>query len=254
MNHTTRSNRPSSRAPAHPFFQIEAGVYSEPCRDAACALFAPMHYEPGYAYPLVVWLHGSGAGEQQLLRVMPLVSIRNYVAVGPRGTFYNENASEGARGYRWQQTERHIAAAEHRVFEAIELARSKYHVNPGRIFLAGFDSGGTMALRIALAHPQRFRGVVSLGGPLPTGGTPLSGLTEARRLPVFLAAGHRSPAFGPERLCDNLRLLHTAGIFTTPRQYPCGQELSPQMLTDVDRWIIEQITNPRPHPARSDAE
>jgi len=51
-----------------------------------------------------------------------------------------------------------------------------------------------------------------------------------------------------------LRLLHTAGIFVTLRQYPCGQEISPQMLADVDRWIIEQITHPRPSPACSDTE
>ena len=49
------------------------------------ALFVPMHYEPNYAYPLLVWLHGPGDDERQLQRVMPLISLRNYMAVGPRG-------------------------------------------------------------------------------------------------------------------------------------------------------------------------
>ncbi len=254
MDPTSFSNRPVVHKPARPPFQIEAGVYSEPCSDSACALFAPMHYEPGYAYPLIVWLHGPGGAERQLLRVMPLVSMRNYVAAGPRATFREENQAETACIDRWQQTGQHISLAENRVFESIELARSKYHVNAGRIFLAGFDCGGTMALRIALAHPHRFRGVISLGGPLPTGGTPLSSLTEARRVPALLAAGQHSTTFCPELVCGNLRLLHTAGMSITLRQYPCGQELSPQMLADVDRWIIDQITNPRPDRTRSDAE
>ena len=43
-------------------------------------------------------------------------------------------------------------------------------------------------------------------------------------------------------VCDDLRLLHTAGMSITLRLYPCAHELSPQMLSDVDRWIIEQIT------------
>jgi len=43
-----------------------------------------------------------------------------------------------------------------------------------------------------------------------------------------------------------LRLLHSAGMSVTLRVYPGGDELSPQMLADVDRWIIEQITNPQP--------
>ena len=39
-------------------------------------------------------------------------------------------------------------------------------------------------------------------------------------------------------------LFHAAGMSVTLRQYPCAQELSPQILRDVDRWIIEQITAP----------
>ena len=42
------------------------------------ALFMPLHYERNYAYPLVVWLHGSGEHEQHLRFVMPQISLRNY--------------------------------------------------------------------------------------------------------------------------------------------------------------------------------
>jgi phospholipase/carboxylesterase len=61
-------------------------------------------------------------------------------------------------------------------------------------------------------------------------------------LAVFLAAGRHSTVYNEQRVCDDLRLLHTAGMSITLRLYPCGHELSPQMLADVDRWIIEQIT------------
>ncbi len=245
--------KPAATTPASKPFELQSGVYSEASGDTPCALLAPMHYEPGYAYPLIVWLHGSGTEERQLLRVMPLVSMRNYVAVAPRGTFC-EDGDRPARGYQWQQTEQHIVLAEHRVFESMETACSKYHIDERRVFLAGSDSGGTMALRIALAHPYCFRGVISLGGPLPAGRTPFGSLAEARRLPVLVAAGQRSTACPPELLCDSLRLLHTAGMAVTFRQYPGDQTLSPQMLADVDRWMIEQITSPRPDRACSDAD
>ena len=48
-------------------------------------IFTPQHYEPNYAYPLIVWLHGPDDDQRQVNRVMPLVSLRNYTAVGPRG-------------------------------------------------------------------------------------------------------------------------------------------------------------------------
>ena len=45
-----------------------------------------------------------------------------------------------------------------------------------------------------------------------------------------------------KRRSTRLRLFHAAGLSIVLRQYPCGQELTEQMLRDVDRWIIEQIT------------
>src|SRR3954470_13867118 len=53
--------------------------------DLAYATFAPIHYEKRYAYPLLVWLHGDAGSERELRQIMPLVSMRNYVAVAPRG-------------------------------------------------------------------------------------------------------------------------------------------------------------------------
>ena len=119
-------------------------------QDAHC-IFTPLHYERNYAYPLIVWLHGPDDDEQQVTRVMPLVSMRNYVGVGPRGTLAAEDV-EG--GYRWSQTPSHIARAERRVLSAVAAARRWLNIAPTRIYLAGYGCGGTMAFRIALAQPR----------------------------------------------------------------------------------------------------
>src|SRR5262245_59215922 len=73
------------------------------------ALFAPIHYEPGYAYPLVVWLHGAGSNERELWQVMPKVSVRNYVGASARGAVVSR---ETAAGYTWRQTVEDVEAAE----------------------------------------------------------------------------------------------------------------------------------------------
>lgn len=228
---------------AAPAFEIDSGLFSTSAQDTIHTTFAPLHYEPGYAYPLVVWLHGSGNDERQLMRIMPLVSMRNYVAVAPRGMSLKRNAEHRGEAYGWSDADECLPQAEQRIFDSMDAACKKYNISHRRIFLAGFDAGGTMAFRVAMNHPRRFAGVLSLGGAFPTGRKALARLPEIRQLAVFLAAGRHSQLYNETDVCDDLRLLHTAGLSITLRLYPCGHELSPQMLADADRWIIEQITS-----------
>jgi len=220
-------------------FDVDGGSLEHATGQVPHTLFAPLHYEPGYAYPLLIWLHGHDADERHLMRVMPMISMRNYVAIAPRGT-----ATLPTGRFGWEQSEEHVVAAEQRVLDCLQIAEHKLHVASHRVFLGGFDSGGTMAFRVAMDHPRRFAGVLSLGGPFPSGDRPFRNLPDARKLSIFLAAGRDSTSHPPERVCDDLRLFHTAGLSVTLRQYPCGHVLMPQMLSDVDRWIIEQITRP----------
>ncbi len=206
----------------------------------ALSCFGPLHYESGYAYPLVVWLHGTGDSDAQLKRIMPSISMRNYVAIAPRGTeCLRQNGC--AAGYSWRQSISGIMRAETVVTEAIEMARDKFHIHDRRIFLAGFDAGGTMAVRIALRQPELFGGALSLCGPFPTDHQPLQCFNAARGFPIFLGVGRRSEAYADAHVCRDLRLMYMAGLRTTLRQYPCGHEIDGNMLADVDRWIMDQL-------------
>jgi phospholipase/carboxylesterase len=210
------------------------------------AMFAPMDYESNYAYPLIVWLHGPNDDERQLQQIMPLLSMRNYVAVGPRGT----QVRKGRDGYSWGQSPTSVALAEQSVFDSIEAAMGRYHIAPRRIFLAGLEGGGTLAYRIVARSPDRFAGILSIGGSFPEDGQPLARLSDLRRVPLFVAHGRDSQLYPVEKLCDDLRLMHSAGLSITLRQYSCGDELNTQMLHDMDVWMMEivngQASQPRP--------
>ena len=238
-------------------------------------LFSPMHYEPGYAYPLLVWLHGAGNNERQLLKIMPLISMRNFAGVAPRGitlpvepvnkanivlknrsletvpelVLRLDRAQEKAKSknkslkevYDWPQTDEGITLAEQKVFDCISTAVEKCHIARNRVFLAGFGSGGTMAFRLAMQYPNDFGGVISLGGRFPQGNLPLRQWNTIRNLPTMLAIGKESPIYSPEDARSDLRLFHTAGLSVCVRQYDCAQELSLGMLQDVNRWIMERV-------------
>jgi len=221
--------------------QVESGRAVTRTGRSPATLFGPVHYEPNYAYPLVIWLHGDGNTERQLTKIMPLVSLRNYVAVAPRGPFRLPETS-AAGGFLWSERPGDLASAEHCVFEALDEAAAKYHIAAHRVFLAGAAAGGTTALRLALMHADRFAGAASLGGPFPIGQTPLARLAEARNLPLFLAHGRGDEAFDGDALGEQMRLFHAAGMNATLRQYPGDSTLAPQMLSDMNRWLMDIVT------------
>jgi phospholipase/carboxylesterase len=204
---------------------------------ASFATFSPLHYEPKYAYPLIVWLHGAGDSEAQLRRVMPSISLRNYASIAPRG-----GTCAGQQGYSWEQSPNAIERAQQSILDCIAAAEQRFNISAPRIFLAGFGCGGTMAMRVAMSNPERFAAVASLAGGFPHGHTPLFRIDAARDLPVFLAHGRHGVSYDEERVCKDLRLLHAAGISVTLRQYPSADELTTRMLADLDVWLMEIVT------------
>ncbi|TWT86531.1 Esterase PHB depolymerase [Pseudobythopirellula maris] len=204
---------------------------------APVAAFSPTGYEAGYAYPLVVWLHSSGASEEELATVLPHVSCRNHVGVAPRGVA----PSSLGRGYAWRGDRDGYAAAEESVFTAIDSVKNRFHIHNNRVFVAGVGVGGTTAVRLALAHPDRFAGAATFGGPLPTGDRLLRRVNEARELPLLIAASRKSDAYPEGRVCEDLRLLHSAGCRVAVRQYPGDDDLTTAMLSDLDRWIMDHV-------------
>ena len=199
-------------------------------------LFVPLHYEKNYRYPLVVWLHSNGDDPQQVDRIMPSLSLQNFVAVAPSAGIGNRHT-----GYFWDQDPASINYATDAVVQSIDYAMSRTNIAPDRIFIAGYGAAGTMAFRVALTHPDLISGVASLNGPLPEGDAPFGRWGISRNLEIFWAHCRKSSDFDQETLCQQLRLLHVAGFSVTLRQYPGGDQLALPALADLNRWIMEMI-------------
>lgn len=205
--------------------------------------FIPLHYEANYAYPLIVWLHGATGDESEINRVMPHISMRNYVGVSPRGVVKHERCHpNGASTFDWNQDPASIEFAVDNVLHCVESTKSRFNIAPDRIFLAGNDTGGTMALRIAFSMPDLFAGVASIGGTIPMSSAPMAGFLNARSLPVMLMHGRDSVEYSSEELCSDIRLLHSAGMKVNVRQYPCEHEVTTKMLSDLNVWMMNLVT------------
>lgn len=203
-------------------------------------LFGPERYEPRYAYPLIVWLHSCNSYERELEQVMPNLSMQNYVACAPRGT---RACDPCGKYYSWSKSQTGVAIAEELVFESIRTACSEFSIEKNRIFLAGFGGGASMAWRIALQHPNLFAGIISVCGEFPKQHQPLSNLAAARSLSTLWLYGEDSETCGVDHVCEALPILHAAKLSVNIRQYPCGDELLSNMLTDMNCWMMQKVTN-----------
>jgi phospholipase/carboxylesterase len=203
--------------------------------------FLPTGYEPNYPYPLLVFFHGHGGCEEQILRLAPRLSRRNFICIGLRGPQPLGARSDGRPGFGWGPDRCPDAVVEDYVFRAVEQTRRHYHVHSERIYLAGFREGATLAYRLGLLFPERFAGIVSLNGAMPRRGGPLLRLPEVRRLRVLIGHGIANSVVPLSLARGDFRLFYAAGLPVRMHTYPSNHRIHPHMLRDIDRWVQHSI-------------
>jgi phospholipase/carboxylesterase len=203
--------------------------------------FLPVGYEPNYPYPLLVFFHGQGGDEEQVSRFAPHLSRRNYLCISLRGPERVGPRGEGRPGYSWGQDGSLDGPIEDYVLRAVEQTRRCYHVHSERVYLAGFCEGATLAYRMGLSNPEKFAGVISLNGTMPKRGCPLLRFTEVRPLKVFIGHGLANAVVPLPLARQDARLLYTAGINVDFRSYATTHRIHPDMLRDVNRWVMGHV-------------
>jgi len=221
-------------------FRPEEGYYDsevQATKPLPIRTFAPFGYEPRYPYPLIVFLHGNGGNEQQILRLAPKVSRRNYVSIGLRGPVCLGPNPKGALGFSWGDAS-HYDMIEEYLLEAIQQTRLHYHIHSERIYLAGFAEGATLAYRMGLQYPDKINGVIALNGHMPREDRPLLRLPETRSLRVLIGHGIANSVVPTSMVRDDYRLLYAAGMDVEMKNYATNNRLHKDMLRDMNRWII----------------
>jgi phospholipase/carboxylesterase len=233
-NTTRRPDRPAgfttARLPAHP--------------DRPVRLFLPDDYQPKYAYPLVVMLHGDGADEDAAARLAPRLSRRNYIAACPRGPVALGPSPTGRPAFAWDAGDARLARY---VLGVLNHARREYNVHAGRVYLLGVGEGASVAYRVGLTLRDRVAGVVALNGSPGT-----CRVQAARGLRVFVGHGASNPLVPVAAARKAARTLAAAGADVRFQAYPTTHHVHGDMLRDVNRWLIERVnSDPDTDPVRN---
>src|SRR5947207_6933353 len=118
---TTRHSMPQTNLywrtirPAEGFYSSEV----QSPRRLPVRTFLPTGYEPNYPYPLLVFLHGHGGSEEQVMRLAPRVSRRNFIAIALRGPEPLGNRPNARPSFGWGPAGDGDAGPEDYAFHAI---------------------------------------------------------------------------------------------------------------------------------------
>src|SRR3974377_392166 len=85
--------------------------------------FLPTGHDTRYASPLCVFCRNPGGNQEQILRLAPRLSRRNYICIGLRGPEPVGIRDDGRQGFTWGADGECDAHLEDYVFRAIEQTR-----------------------------------------------------------------------------------------------------------------------------------
>lgn len=193
--------------------------------------------------PLVIFLHGYGADEQDLFSLVDelpqgytYLSVRAPTATGQGG--YQWFASQ-AKATEYDGVAADVAASEQRIVEFVAAAVRKYHTQPHKVTLIGFSQGAIMNYQIALNHPHSVGAVAVLSGKLlPPLRVRLHASDDYRALRWFIGHGTADPVLPVAGATQAEEALRGIGISAQFHTYPgLRHSISEAEIADLRQWL-----------------
>ncbi len=203
---------------------LEESVATDNAAHDVEEVYVPEHYEPNYAYPLIVWLSPPSAPRGKLRRIMRMISKRNYFGVSVPITDPD--------------------LVEEQLVETFRRLRRRYHLHTERVYLLGFGELGTQALATGLSQPACFAGIAAISARWPETPRLLARYHELRGRHVLLGIEETDRTSVVSDVLYMQQLLWSAGMHVTAWAATSGNEPERGLLREVDRWIMQTIEQP----------
>jgi len=187
------------------------------------SVFLPETFNPDTQYPLIVFLHGSGMDERQLMSGLASVfGTLGYPIIAPKA----RGLSSGYEGDSGED-----------VFECVEHFISLYpNIRRDRIFLMGFSMGGTGTWRLGILRPDYFRGLVIISGAVKP--DILDQIDRLREQKIYIIHGAQDlsvPIDGTRQAVEELKAMQANVVYIELPEAGHGGNL--ESLLEIVPWI-----------------
>lgn len=192
-----------------------------PEEKSTCLAYVPESYNPQMPHGLIVVLSAPGPVDREKFesRWKALASERQFIALAPMS----------ANPDKWQATETDF------IRKTLDDVISQYNIDPTRIAVYGYQSGGSMAYLVGFEHADRVRAIVAIDAvPPPTSRPPDA--DPIRPLAFVIGQAEKSP------VAPVLKTLLTAleAMKFPVTKLPLGEkarDLNDEERSQLTRWL-----------------
>ncbi len=173
------------------------------------AVYVPPSYDGSRPAPLVIFLHGRTASENDVIAsptVRAAADATHAIVVAPY-----------ARG-----DSQYVDPASADVYAALEMATKSFNIDKKSIYLAGHSMGGYGVFVVGPRHPEAWSGVMAVSGGMVTE-TANDALKGFVHLPLYLVVGSEDQIVPKGYTKRNADVLTGGGIETHYYEQPGGR-------------------------------
>jgi phospholipase/carboxylesterase len=202
----------------------------------------------------IIWLHGLGADGHDFEALVPHLAwpeapdirfifphapVRPVTLNGgmPMRAWYDILSIDSGRGH----DQRGIMESISQITALLEHEQER-GIASERIVLAGFSQGGAIAMQLALRHPHKLAGLITLSTYLLFADQLESNLDPANRnMPVFAGHGNQDPVvpFSMGELM--VQRLQTMGYPVEWHNYPMQHSVCAEEVEDIVVWLADRF-------------
>jgi phospholipase/carboxylesterase len=197
----------------------------------------------GEKYPAVLFLHGRGANEDDLLEISEYLDER-LMCISARAPYPFPYGG----GFTWYdllevgKPDLDMFNESYNALRAfIEDILKGYPIDPKKLFLFGFSMGTMMSYSIALTRPELICGVAANSGYIPEDTSLQFGWNKLKGKSFFVAHGTNDPVIPVTFARRSRELLSNTDAELEYHEYPMGHEIGGQSVVDLQAWFKKQI-------------
>ncbi len=215
------------------FGEVKTGLQNVASDKYGYSLFVPADYTPDRSWPMVMALHHSGERGENYMKMWTEAAKQHGMII------FCPTYEEPRSGLPFDH--------DNRLIKLKREIQNQYEIDPNRILIAGFGSGGHYAFYMGLRYPKEFSAIASVGNATEGSLKKLFTFSYAdvNQLPILILVDEESEITNSPESMAELKNLHARGYLVETVEAEASSDLkNPNTNSYILEWF-DQVSAQR---------